>query len=99
MPCFRSQSTILAVSGVFQFEHRVEFLPEDAAAILLGVPAAPGVFALRGERAEDEPYIVRGADLRRRLRRLLAPPEEVDEAGRPVLSKRLNLRERVRWIE
>jgi len=83
----------------FQFEHRVEFLPEDAAAILLGVPAAPGVFALRGERAEDEPYIVRGADLRRRLRRLLAPPEEVDEAGKPVLSKRLNLREKVRWIE
>jgi excinuclease ABC subunit C len=83
----------------FAFDHRVEFHPEDAAAILLGVPAAPGVFALRGERAEDEPYIVRGADLRRRLRRLLAPPEEVDEAGRPVLSKRLNLRERVRWIE
>ena len=77
----------------------MEFRPEDAAAILLGVPAAPGVFALRGERANDEPYMVRGADLRRRLRRLLAPPEEVDEAGRPVLSKRLNLRERVRWIE
>ena len=77
----------------------MEFKPEDAAAILLGVPAAPGVFALRGEREGDEPYMVRGADLRRRLRRLLAPPEEVDEAGRPVLSKRLNLRERVRWIE
>jgi len=87
------------VSGTFQFEHKVEFRPEDAAAILLGVPAAPGVFALRGEREGDEPYMVRGADLRRRLRRLLAPPEEVDEAGRPVLSKRLNLRERVRWIE
>jgi len=87
------------VSGTFQFEHKVEFRPEDAAAILLGVPAAPGVFALRGERDGDEPYMVRGADLRRRLRRLLAPPEEVDEAGRPVLSKRLNLRERVRWVE
>ena len=93
------RATILAVSGAFQFEHRVEFKPEDAAAILLGVPAAPGVFALRGEREGDEPYMVRGADLRRRLRRLLASPEEVDEAGRPVLSKRLNLRERVRWIE
>jgi hypothetical protein len=33
------------------------------------------------------------------MRRLLAPPEAVDELGRPVLSKRLNLRERVRWIE
>ena len=83
----------------FQFEHRVAFVADDAAAILLGVPAAPGVFALRGERDGDEPYIVRGADLRRRLRRLLAPPEEVDEQGRPVLSKRLNLRERVKWIE
>ena len=83
----------------FQFEHRVEFLPEDSSAILLEVPAAPGVFCLRGEREADEPYIIKGADLRRRLRRLLAPPEEVDEAGRPVLSKRLNLRERVRWSE
>jgi len=87
------------VGVAFQFEHRVAFVADDAAAILLGVPAAPGVFALRGERDGDEPYIVRGADLRRRLRRLLAPPEEVDEQGRPVLSKRLNLRERVKWIE
>jgi excinuclease ABC subunit C len=87
------------VSSPFQFEHRVEFRPQDAAAILLAIPAAPGVFALRGANEADEPYIVRGADLRRRLRRLLAPPEELDEAGRPVLSKRLNLRERVRWIE
>src|SRR6202789_2614332 len=94
-----AQTTMLAVGIAFQFEHKVEFCPEDASAILLVVPAAPGVFALRGERADDEPYMVRGADLRRRLRRLLAPPEEVDEAGRPVLSKRLNLRERVRWIE
>jgi hypothetical protein len=93
------RATILAVGVGFQFEHRVEFRPDDAAAILLAVPAAPGVFALRGERAEDEPYLTRGADLRRRMRRLLVPPEEVDEAGRPILSKRLNLRERVKWIE
>ena len=37
--------------------------------------------------------------MRRRMRRLLAPPDAVDEQGRPVLSKRLNLRERVRLIE
>ena len=30
---------------------------------------------------------------------MLDSPDAVDEAGRPVLSKRLNLRERVRWIE
>ncbi len=83
----------------FQFEHRVEFLPDTSDEILRAVPAAPGVFALRGERESDEPYLTRTADLRRRLRRLLAPPEAVDEQGRPVLSKRLNLRDRVRWIE
>lgn len=63
------------------------------------VPARAGVFALRGERAADQPYLTRAADLRRRLRRLLLPPEVVDAEGRPVLSKRLNLRERVRAIE
>lgn len=87
------------MAGGFQFAHRVEFRPDAAEEILRGLPAAPGVFALRGERAGDEPYLTRAADLRRRLRRLLAPPEAVDEQGRPVLSKRLNLRERVRWIE
>ncbi len=90
---------IFGVSGAFQFARRAEFRPDEAEEILRGVPAAPGVFALRGEREVDEPYLTRAADMRRRLRRLLAPPEAVDEQGRPVLSKRLNLRERVRWIE
>jgi excinuclease ABC subunit C len=62
---------------------------------LRGIPAVPGVFALWGERepggAPAEPYLTRAADLRRRMTRLLAPPESQ--------SKRLNLRERVRWIE
>jgi len=87
------------VAAVFQFQHRIEFLPEDADDLLRAIPAAPGVFALRGEAENSEPYLTRTADLRRRLRRLLAPPEAVDEHGRPVLSKRLNLREKVRWIE
>ena len=87
------------MSAAFEFEHKVEFRAEASEEILRSVPAAPGVFALRGERGGDEPYLTRAADLRRRLRRLLAPPEAVDEQGRPVLSKRLNLRERVRWIE
>ena len=51
----------------------------------------PGVFALCGHRAGDEPYLTRTADLRRRMRRLLNPPEEQ--------SKRLNLREKVARIE
>ena len=87
------------MSAEFEFEHRVGFAAENSEDILRAIPAAPGVFALRGEDPAAEPYLVRAADLRRRLRRLLAPPEALDDQGRPVLSKRLNLRERVRWIE
>ncbi len=83
----------------FDFAHRVAFEAENAEAILREVPARAGVFALRGEREGDQPYLTRAADLRRRMRRLLASPEAVDAEGRPVLSKRLNLRDRVRWIE
>ncbi len=53
-------------------------------------PAAPAVFVLRGE-AGTEPYVSKTANLRRRLMRLLGPPEQA--------TKRLNLRERVRMIE
>jgi excinuclease ABC subunit C len=87
------------VSVPFAFEHRVAFVAEDSDEILRSVPAAPGVFALRGADPSAEPYLTRAADLRRRMRRLLAPPEAVDEQGRPVLSRRLNLRERVSLIE
>ena len=75
----------------FQFGVRLPFDPARAAEILHQVPALPGVFALRGERESDEPYLTRAADLRRRMTRLLNPPEEQ--------SKRLNLRDRVRSIE
>ena len=85
------------MAAPFSFDHRIEFLPENSDELLRAIPAAPGVFSLRGETGE--PYLTRAADLRRRLRRLLAPPEAVDEQGRPILSKRLNLRERVRFIE
>ena len=85
------------MAAPFSFDHRIEFSPENSDELLRTIPAAPGVFSLRGETGE--PYLTRTADLRRRLRRLLAPPEAVDEQGRPILSKRLNLRERVRVIE
>jgi excinuclease ABC subunit C len=75
----------------FHFEHKVDFAPERAEEILRAVPALPGVFALRGAREDAEPYLTRTADLRRRMRRLLAPPESQ--------SKRLNLRDKVAWIE
>jgi excinuclease UvrABC nuclease subunit len=79
------------VAANFQFDHVVDFAPERAEEILRGVPALPGVFALRGAREGDEPYLTRTADLRRRMRRLLDPPESQ--------SKRLNLREKVARIE
>jgi hypothetical protein len=83
----------------FEFEQRVEFSPERASEILREVPAGPGVVCLRGHDEAAQPYLTRAADMRRRLRRVLGEPDAVDESGRPVLSKRLNLRERVRWIE
>jgi len=54
-------------------------------------PAAPAVFALRAADEDAEPYVSKTANLRRRLQRLLSPPESQ--------SKRLNLRERVTRIE
>jgi excinuclease UvrABC nuclease subunit len=70
---------------------RVEFVPENDSQILSAFPAAPGVFLLRGENTEAEPYVSKTANLRRRLTRLLGPAEE--------RTKRLNLRDRVRTIE
>ena len=70
---------------------RIEFRPEGDADIFSAVAAAPAVFLLRGEDASSEPYVSKTANLRRRLQRLLSPPEE--------RTKRLNLRDRVRWIE
>ncbi len=87
-----------APSPEFQFDHRIAFSPESAESLLRELPAAPGVFALRGEDPTAEPYLTRAADLRRRLRRLLAPPEAAPD-GTPIPSKRLNLRSRIRFIE
>jgi excinuclease ABC subunit C len=79
------------VADRFQFDAVVGFEVGRAEEILRSVPALPGVFALCGAREGDEPYLTRTADLRRRMRRLLAPPESQ--------SKRLNLREKVARIE
>ena len=79
------------MATTFTFDHTVDFSPENADAILRSVPALAGVFALRGPRPTDEPYLTRAADLRRRMRRLLNPPESQ--------SKRLNLRDKVAHID
>lgn len=70
---------------------RIEFFPERDAELFSAVAAAPAVFLLRGADPASEPYVSKTANLRRRLERLLSPPEE--------RSKRLNLRDRVRSIE
>jgi excinuclease ABC subunit C len=79
------------VVAPFHFENSIAFEPARAAEILRTIPALPGVFALYGPRAEDQPYLTRAADLRRRITRILAPPDSQ--------SKRLNLRDRVARIE
>jgi len=73
---------LLTHSISFSTDHPPDFFGQFA--------AAPAVFALRGA-GESEPYVGKTASLRRRLQRLLAPPESQ--------SKRLNLRERTATIE
>jgi excinuclease UvrABC nuclease subunit len=69
---------------------RLEFTPESDMEVFCAVPAAPAVFLLGSSGSQAEPYVSKTANLRRRLQRLLGPVEE--------RTKRLNLRERVRWI-
>jgi len=69
----------------------LEFIPIRDAEAFASVPAASAVFFLRGDDPQSEPYVSKTANLRRRLRRLLGAPAEH--------SKRLSLRDRVRWIE
>jgi excinuclease ABC subunit C len=70
---------------------RLDFVPSRDSELWALVPPAPAVFLLRGHDPQSEPYISKTANLRRRLQRLLSPPTEH--------SKKLNLRNRVRWIE
>lgn len=79
------------MAASFHFETITGFSAEQADDVLRSIPALPGVFALYGEQEGSEPYLTRAADLRRRMKRLLAPPESQ--------SKRLNLRDRVARIE
>jgi excinuclease ABC subunit C len=69
----------------------LEFVSAGDAEIFASIPAAPAVFLLRADDPQSEPYVSKTANLRRRLQRLLGAPAEH--------SKRLSLRDRVRWIE
>ncbi len=70
-------------------EH-LDFDPDRDAEAFATAPAAPAVFLLRGDGPQVEPYVSKTTNLRRRLQRLLGPPEQ---------TRRLNLRDRVRSIE
>jgi excinuclease UvrABC nuclease subunit len=72
----------------------LEFRPESDEQFFEQLPASPAVFALRGEQAGAEAYISKTANLRRRARRLLAPTLLPD-----ATTRRLNLRDRVRWLD
>jgi excinuclease ABC subunit C len=69
---------------------RLDFIPDRDAEVFATAPAAPAVFQLRGEDLQAEPYVSKTANLRRRLHRLLGPPDQ---------TRRLNLRDRVRTVE
>jgi excinuclease ABC subunit C len=71
--------------------HSIPFSTDHPADFFAQFPAVPAVFALRGAEESAEPYISKTTNLRKRLQRLLAPPESQ--------SKRLNLRERTATIE
>jgi hypothetical protein len=84
------------VAASFHFEYSIAFSPESAAETLRAIPALPGVFALHGPPAAEgqapaQPYLTHAADLRRRITRILAPPD--------FQSKRLNLRDHVARID
>jgi hypothetical protein len=86
--------------------YRLDFRPERDADLFAAVPAAPAVFLLRGSDPQSEPYVSKTANLRRRLIRLLGPPDDHPSApkagapGTPVSrTRKLNLRDRVACIE
>jgi excinuclease UvrABC nuclease subunit len=68
----------------------MEFLPDRDSELFAAAPASAAVFVLRGDEA-SEPYVGKSSNLRRRLQRLLGP-----SVGQ---SRKLNLRDRVRWVE
>jgi excinuclease ABC subunit C len=75
---------------VLELDSGLEFNPEREAEFFPFLPAKPGVCLIEPREETAEPYLIRTADLRRRLQRLLGPPDPS--------SKRLNLREFARTV-
>jgi excinuclease UvrABC nuclease subunit len=70
---------------------RLEFVAERDSEIFAAIPDTSAVFLLLGDDPQSEPYVSKTANLRRRIQRLLGNPTHG--------SRRLTLRDRVRWIE
>jgi excinuclease UvrABC nuclease subunit len=70
---------------------RIEFALDRDIEAFAAVPSGPAVFSLSSDDRAAEPYVSKTANLRRRLHRLLDPATE--------RTKKLNLRDRVRFIE
>jgi excinuclease ABC subunit C len=70
---------------VLELDAGLEFVPERDAEFFSQLPATPAVCLILPREAGAEPYLIRTADLRPRLQRLLGPHDPA--------SKRLNLRE------
>jgi excinuclease UvrABC nuclease subunit len=75
---------------VLELNSGLEFNPAGEAEFFPLLPARPGVCLIEAHEQTAEPYLIRTADLRRRLQRLLGPPDPA--------SKRLNLREFARAV-
>ena len=69
---------------VLELDSGLEFIPDQDAEFFSLLPEKPGVCLISSQETTAEPYLIRSADLRRRLLRLLGPPDPT--------SKRLNLR-------
>jgi excinuclease ABC subunit C len=70
---------------VLEFDAGLAFSPEQGEEFFSLLPAKPAVCLIESRDSAAEPYLIRTADLRRRLQRLLGAPDPT--------SKRLNLRE------
>jgi excinuclease ABC subunit C len=75
---------------VLELASGLEFIPDHDADFFSLLPAKPAVCLVTLREEAAEPYLVRTADLRRRLQRLLGPPDPA--------TKRLNLRESARMV-
>jgi excinuclease ABC subunit C len=75
---------------VLELNAGLEFAPEQDAKFFSLLPAKPAVCLIEPREENAEPFLIRTADLQRRLQRLLGPADPT--------SKRLNLREFARTV-